>query len=74
MSAGMRDGFDKAALEQVLAGSGVQVTSEEVDAAARALACMRRAAATLPQSALFDETIERFYRLLEIDAADGAGG
>jgi hypothetical protein len=73
MSAESRGGLDKSALEEILASSGVKVTSDEVDAVARSLARMRLAAGTLPRSPSFDETVERFYRLLEIDAAGGAG-
>jgi hypothetical protein len=74
MSAGEGGGIDKATLEGLIVGSGVRPTSEELDAVARALARIRTAAATLSQSPSFDETAERFYRLLETDAADGAAG
>jgi hypothetical protein len=73
MSAGLQDGGNRAVLEEVFAGSGVKVTLEDVDAVAGSLARIRRAAATLLPSPSFDETAERFYRLLEIETADGAG-
>jgi hypothetical protein len=58
---------DEAALEKIMANSGVHVTSEDVDAVARALARIRIALAKLLLSTPFDETIERFYLLLESD-------
>jgi hypothetical protein len=67
----MRDGTNKAALEEALANSGVRLASEEVDAVARSLDRIQIAAATLLRSPSFDETSERFYRLLDIDASDG---
>ncbi len=74
MSAGMPDGgIGKAALEEVLAASGVKVTSEEAEAVARSLSRIQAAAATLLQSPSFDETVEHFYRLLDAGVAEGAG-
>jgi hypothetical protein len=73
MSAGLRDELDRTALEDLLASSGVKLTSEEVEVVSRSLARMRLAAAALAQSPSFDETVERFYRLLESGAIDGAG-
>jgi len=69
----VRDGIDAAALETVLASSGVKVTRQDVDAVARSLARIRDAAAALFPSPLLDETGERFFRLLEGDADEGAG-
>lgn len=74
MSAGARGGIDRvAAVEELMASRGVRISSEEVDAVVRSLARIQAAAATLLQSPSFDETSERFYRLLENEAADGAG-
>lgn len=69
----MRDGIDRAALQELLADSGVKVTSEEADVLARSLARIRIAAMTLLRATPFDETSERFYRLLEMDAAEDGG-
>ena len=74
MSAGMRDGgIGKAALEEVLAASGVKVTSEEAEAVARSLSRIEAAAARVLQSVSFDETAEHFYRLLDAGTPDEAG-
>lgn len=62
-------GIDKTALEKVLSASGVKVTSEDVDAVARSLARIESAATALCRSLSFDDTAERFYRLLEGDPA-----
>jgi hypothetical protein len=70
----MRDGIDRATLQKLMASAGVKPISEEVDAALQSLARIQVAAASLLQSPSFDETGERFYRLLEIDAADEVGG
>jgi hypothetical protein len=64
---------NRAALEQVIADIGVSVNADDVDAVARSLDRIQNAAATLLQSLSFDETDERFYRLLETDALDDAG-
>jgi hypothetical protein len=64
---------NRAALEQVIADIGVSVNADDVDAVARSLDRIQSAAATLLQSLSFDETDERFYRLLEADALDEAG-
>jgi len=69
----MHDENDNAALEQVLAASGVKVTSQDADAVARALARINSAAAAVLASLSFDDTIERYYRLLENDLAEGSG-
>jgi hypothetical protein len=74
MSASTRYGIDRAAVEKLIADSGARVTSEEVDAVVRSLDRIQSAAATLLHSPSFDETSERFYRLLDTDAADGAAG
>ena len=63
MSAKARNDIDEAALAEVLAAG---VSSEDVSPVARALGRIERAAALLrPPS--FDDTDERFYRLLEDD-------
>jgi len=63
----------RAALERVIADIGVNVNADDVDAVARSLERIQTAAAPLLQSLSFDETSERYYRLLEADALDGAG-
>ncbi len=71
MSAKARNDIDEAALAEVLAAGGVAVSSEDVSPVARSLGRIERAAALLrPPS--FDDTNERFYRLLENDGT-GAG-
>jgi len=60
--------IDKEALEKLMAGSGVSA-----NAVSRSLERIQSAAATLLQPRSFDETSEHFYRLLEADAANGAG-
>jgi len=74
MSAAARDAIDRAALQKLIAANGVAVTAAEVDAVAGSLDRICAAAATLLRSSELDETGERFYRLLEIGAADGATG
>jgi DNA-binding GntR family transcriptional regulator len=61
--------FSAAALMAMLAASGVTADASDVGSVARSLARMERAAALL-QTPSFDDTNERFYRLL---AHDGAG-
>jgi len=73
MSAPLHSSVDRAALQKRIAESGVAVTSEEVEAVARSLERIQDAASTLIQSLSFDETIERFVRLLDADDADRAG-
>jgi hypothetical protein len=73
MDAAARGGIDRAVLERLIAESGVRLTAEEADAVARSLARIQDAAATLLASLALDETSERFYRLIETDAADGTG-
>ncbi len=65
--------IDKEALEKLMTGSGVSVNADDVDAVSRSLERIESAAATLLQQLSFDETAERFYRLLEADAENGAG-
>ena len=74
MSAGI--GIDSAGLAPLITDSGVKVTSEELDAIARSLARIEAAAANLNllSSLLFDETAERFNRLLESDKSGGVAG
>jgi len=73
MSASAPGAVDIAALEKVIADTGVKVTTADVEAVARSLERIQGAAATLLKSVPFDETNEYFYRLLEDDTADGAG-
>jgi hypothetical protein len=73
MSAEMRWTIGEAALEEVLAASGVKVTREDAEAVARSLSRIEAAATTLLHSLPFDETVERFYRLLDTGAAEGIG-
>jgi len=73
MSAAMRWSIGKAALEEVLAASGVKVTPEDAEAVARSLSRVEAAAAKFLQSPSFDETVEHFYRLLDTGAAEGIG-
>ncbi len=72
MSAGMRWSIGKAALEEVLAATGVKVTPEDAEAVGRSLLRIE-IATTLLQSLPFDETAERFFRLLETGAVKGIG-
>ena len=65
--------IDKEALAKLMAASGVSVNAEDVDAVSRSLERIQSAAATLLQPPCFDETGEHFYRLMEGDAANGAG-
>jgi len=65
--------IDRAALERLIVESGVHITSGEVEAVARSLERIQQAASRLVQSLPFDETAERFYRLLDAGPADGIG-
>ncbi len=71
MGATARDDIGGEALAELVASSGVKVGAEEIGAIARSLARIK-AAAVLLQSSPFDDTGERFFRLLEDDGA-GAG-
>jgi hypothetical protein len=72
MSARARGEIGEAALTEVLAATGVAVSADDIGPVARSLARIERAAASLrPPS--FDDTNERFFRLLEDDGT-GAGG
>ena len=66
MSAKARDPISEAALAAVLAGSGVTISPEEIGPVLRSLACIQDAVVSL-RSLSFDDTDERFYRLLEDD-------
>lgn len=66
-------GIDKATVEGLMAASGVSPSSAELDAVVNSLARMHSAAATLLQSLSLDETAERFFHLLESDAAERVG-
>jgi hypothetical protein len=72
MSASAHNAVDRSALEKLIGQSGVEVTAADVEAVARSLERIESAAATLLRSLPFDETNERFYRLLENDPAEGA--
>jgi len=65
--------IDRATVAALMAASGVSASSAELDAVMGALVRMQSAAANLLQSSAFDETCERFFRLLEDDAGQGAG-
>lgn len=72
MSAGEGDGVDRAgALRAFIADTGVSVSSAEADALVQSLARAQTATASLLRPPSFDETIERFFRLLEGGAARG---
>jgi hypothetical protein len=71
MSAKDRNDISEAALADVMAASGVAVNADDVGPVARSLARIERAAALLG-SPSFDDTSERFFRLLEDDGR-GAG-
>ncbi len=73
MSARPLGGIDRATVEALMAASGVSPAPAELDAVVRSLARMHSAAASLLQSSSFDETGERFFRLLENDASEGTG-
>jgi hypothetical protein len=64
--------IDKAALREVVAQSGVSVTSAELDALAGSLKRIKAAASILLRPISFDETPEAFHRLLEDDGAGEA--
>jgi hypothetical protein len=70
MGANGRD-ISEVALGEVLAASGVKVGSEDIGPVARSLARIEYAA-TLLRAPSFDDTNERFFRLLEDDGT-GAG-
>jgi len=73
MSASAHGLIDRSALEKLIAGAGVTVASEDVEAVARSLERIQQAATNLVQSLPFDETAERFYRLLDIGPTDRTG-
>jgi len=73
MSVPARGAIDRAALEKLIVDTGVSVNADDVDAVARSLDRIQSAAATLLQSLSFDETDERFYRLLDADFAEEVG-
>jgi hypothetical protein len=73
MSAAAGKRIDQRALAEILIASGVTVTPDEVDSVDRALARLDAAAAVLLASPSFDETVERFLRLLDQDGTDGGG-
>ncbi len=73
MSAGEGDGVERAAaLRALVADTGVKVSSAEADAMVQSLARFQAGLASLLHQPSFDETIERFYRLLESGSAQGA--
>jgi hypothetical protein len=71
MNAKTRDPVSEAALADVLTATGVNVGAEDIGPVARSLTRVEQAAALL-SAPTFDDTNERFYRLLEDDGA-GAG-
>jgi hypothetical protein len=73
MSVPAGDAANRAALQKVIADLGVSVNADDVDAVARSLDRIQGAAASLLQSLSFDETGERYYRLLEAYVPGGAG-
>jgi hypothetical protein len=64
--------IEPGAVADTLAASGVQVTPDDAEAVARALERIAAAAAILFASQSFDDTAERYFRLLEGDDAGGA--
>ena len=73
MSVGEGDGVDRAAaLRALVADTGVSVSPAEADAMVQSLARFQAALASLLHQPSFDETIERFFRLLETGAAKEA--
>jgi hypothetical protein len=74
MSAEAGGGVDRAAaLQALVADAGARLTAAEAETVVQAVARVHAAAAVLLRPPSFDETVERFYRLLESDAAEGAG-
>jgi hypothetical protein len=69
MNANTRDPLSEAALADVLTASGVKVRAEDVSPVALTLARIEQAAVLL-STPTFDDTNERFYRLLEHDGAE----
>jgi hypothetical protein len=74
MSAVASGSIDGAALEKLFAESGVHVTVPDVEAVTRSLERIQSAASSLLQSLSFDETGERFYRLLDSSSSTRARG
>jgi len=73
MSAGEGVGVDRAAaLRALVAETGVSVSPAEADAMVQSLTRFQAALGSLLHQPSFDETIERFYRLIETGAAQGA--
>ena len=68
MSAAGDNDIGEAALAELIASSGVAVSQEEVAPVARALARINAAARILLRPS-FDDTVEAYYRLLELDGA-----
>jgi hypothetical protein len=73
MSVPAGDAANRAALEKVIADLDVSVNADDVAAVARSLDRIQSAAASLLQSLSFDDTSERYYRLLEADVLGEAG-
>jgi hypothetical protein len=73
MNRGTPPGSDKATFEDLAFKNGVRLTPQDADAVIRSLARIQSAAASLLQAPALDATIEQFYRLLEVDAAEDAG-
>ncbi len=68
----MRNHLDPESLESLFAASGVAVTREDIEAVARSVARINQAAAALFATLSFDETVEQFYRLLNVPAEKGS--
>lgn len=73
MSVSARGMIVRGVVEKLLGASGVSVNAGDVDAVSCSLEPIQSAAAALLQPLSLDETGEHFYRLLEADAANGAG-
>jgi hypothetical protein len=68
MSAAGDNDIGEAALAELIAGSGVAISQEEVAPVAGALKRINAAARILLRPS-FDDTVEAYYRLLEQDGA-----
>jgi len=69
MSGELGDNISDEALADVLMSNNVRVAPEEIGAVVASLARINGAAALLLVSQSFDDTNERFYRMLEHDDA-----
>ncbi len=69
MHAPGHDESERAGIGALLSGSGVAISAAEADIVSRSVARIRAAAASLLAAIPFDLPSERFYGLLESDAA-----